>query len=284
MRLRLEDFSAFVADWRRKPEQLVEIAEQLGLGLDALVFADDNPAECAEVAAALPAVDTLVLDVPASELIRTVAASLRFELPSLTTEDAARRDSYAGRASAEALRVSGTSLEDFWRSLEMRARVQDIDEGSVERAAQLTQKTNQFNLTLVRRTVEEVRQLAAEPSSICKTLELSDRFAQHGIVGLVFAVPSAEDAATLMLDTLLLSCRVIGRTAETHLLAQLSRIAVDTGYSRLRGFYVHGPRNALVADVLPRLGFVPVPGHEGVWDYDLATNGPLQSAHIEDMR
>jgi predicted enzyme involved in methoxymalonyl-ACP biosynthesis len=87
-----------------------------------------------------------------------------------------------------------------------------------------------------------------------------------------------------MLDTLLLSCRVIGRTAENHLLAQLSRIAVDSGYSRLRGSYVQGPRNALVADVLPRLGFVPVPGREGVWDYDLATNGPLQSAHIEDMR
>ena len=284
MRLRLDDFSAFVADWRRKPEQLVEIAEKLGLGLDALVFADDNPAECAEVAAALPAVDTLVLDVPASELIRTVATSLRFEPSSLTTEDVARRDSYGGRAAAEALRASGASLEDFWRSLEMRARVRDIDDGSVERAAQLTQKTNQFNLTLVRRTVEEVRQLAAEPSSICKTLELRDRFAQHGIVGLVFAVPSAEDAATLVLDTLLLSCRVIGRTAETHLLAHVSGIALDIGCVRLRGSYVHGPRNALVADLFPRLGFAPVPGHEGVWDYDLATHGPLQSDHIEDMK
>jgi FkbH-like protein len=165
----------------------------------------------------------------------------------------------------------------------MCARVRDIDEGSIERAAQLTQKTNQFNLTLVRRTVEEVRQLVAEPSSICKTLELNDRFAQHGIVGLVFAVPSAEDAVTLVLDTLLLSCRVIGRTAETHLLSHVSRVALDRGCVRLRGSYVHGPRNALVDDLFPRLGFVLVPGHKGVWDYDLATNGPLQSDYIDDI-
>jgi FkbH-like protein len=282
MRLRLEDFSAFVADWRRKPEQLVEIAESLGLGLDALVFADDNPAECAEVAAALPAVDTLVLDVPPSELVRTVSASLRFEIPALTAEDVARRSSYVGRAAAEGLRTSAASLEDFWRSLEMHARVRDVDEGSMERAAQLTQKTNQFNLTLVRRGVEEVRELVAEPSSICKTLELEDRFAQHGIVGLVLAVPSTDDPATLVLDTLLLSCRVIGRTAETHLLSHVSRIALDMGCVRLRGSYVHGPRNTLVADLFPRLGFVPVPGREGVWDYDLAMHGPLQSDYIDD--
>ncbi len=284
MRLRLDDFSAFVADWRRKPEQLVEIAQKLGLGLDALVFADDNPAECAEVAAALPAVDTLVLDVPSSELIRTVAASLRFELPSLTIDDVARRSSYQGRASAETLRTGAASLEDFWRSLEMRARVEDINEGSLERAAQLTQKTNQFNLTLVRRTVDEVRSLVAGPSTICKTLALEDRFAQHGIVGLVLAVPSPETPTVLLLDTLLLSCRVIGRTAETHLLSHVSGIALGMGYKRLRGSYVEGPRNTLVADLLPRLGFEPATGQDGVWDYDLTMHGQLQSDYIEDVR
>ena len=265
------------SSWSRLPERL-------GLGLDALVFADDNPAECAEVAAALPEVETLALDVPSSELVRTFAANLRFEIPALTVEDVVRRSSYDGRASAEALRTSADSLDDFWRSLEMHARVRDVDEGSIERAAQLTQKTNQFNLTLGAAQFEEVRQLVADPSSICKTLELEDRFAQHGIVGLVFAVPSAEDPSSLMLDTLLLSCRVIGRTAEAHLLSHISRIALGLGFVRLRGFFVQGQRNALVADLFPRLGFRPVPGHEAVWDYDLATCGPLQSDHIDDKR
>jgi FkbH-like protein len=282
MRLALDDFSVFVADWRRKPEQLAEIAGTLGLGLDALVFADDNPAECAEVAAALPAVDTILLDVPASELVRTVAGSLRFELSALTAEDVARRASYTGRAAAEEMRGAAGSLEQFWRSLEMHARVRDIDERSVERAAQLTQKTNQFNLTLLRRTVEEVSLLAAEPNAICKTLELDDRFAEHGIVGLVLARPAADEPATIELDTLLLSCRVIGRTAERHLLSHVSRIAHGRGCTRLRGSYVPGPRNKLVADLYSRLGFKPVPGHDHIWDYDLATQGPLVSDFIED--
>jgi FkbH-like protein len=283
MRLKLDDFSAFVADWRRKPEQIAEIAEKLGVGLESLVFADDNPAECAEVAAALPAVDTVLLDVPSSELIRTLSASLRFELPALTTEDTARATSYKGRAAAEELRSTSASLEDFWRSLAMRARVRDVDDGSLERAAQLTQKTNQFNLTLARRTLDEVRRLVERESTICKTLELEDRFAQHGIVGLVFAVPAADDEGILELDTLLMSCRVIGRTAETHLLSHVSRVALEAGFERLRGSYVQGPRNELVADLYPRLGFAPVPGAPATWDYDLAANGPLRSDYIEDI-
>jgi FkbH-like protein len=247
-----------------------------------VVLADDNPAECAEVAAALPAVDTILLDVPASELVRTVAGSLRFELSALTAEDVARRASYTGRAAAEEMRGAAGSLEQFWRSLEMHARVRDIDERSLERAAQLTQKTNQFNLTLLRRTVEEVSLLAAEPNAICKTLELDDRFAEHGIVGLVLARPAADEPATIELDTLLLSCRVIGRTAERHLLSHVSRIAHGRGCTRLRGSYVAGPRNKLVADLYSRLGFKPVPGHDHIWDYDLATQGLLVSDFIED--
>jgi FkbH-like protein len=164
----------------------------------------------------------------------------------------------------------------------MHARVRDIDERSLERAAQLTQKTNQFNLTLLRRTVEEVSLLAAEPNAICKTLELDDRFAEHGIVGLVLARPAADEPATIELDTLLLSCRVIGRTAEVHLLSHLCRAALDAGFTRLRGAYVEGPRNALVADLLPRLGFVPVEGDPQRWEYDIGANGPPVSHYIAD--
>ncbi len=280
MRLRLGDFAAFVADWRPKSEQIAELAKRLGLGLDALVFADDNPAECAEVAAALPEVDTVPLDVPPAEFIRTLGSSLRFEASALTAEDASRQASYAARAQAETLRTAAVTLEDFWRSLEMQARVRDVDARSLERAAQLTQKTNQFNLTLARRTVEEVRRLIADPSSICKTIELEDRFAQHGIVGLAFAVPASDAANTVALDTLLLSCRVIGRTAEIHLFRHVCSTALEAGITRIRGKYVAGPRNALVADLLPRLGFVELEGDDGAWEYDIAANGPPESPYI----
>jgi FkbH-like protein len=160
----------------------------------------------------------------------------------------------------------------------MRARVRPVDESSLQRVAQLTQKTNQFNLTLLRRTPEQVKRLVEAPRTVCRTLELEDRFAQHGIVGAAFAVPDVENATTALLDTLLLSCRVIGRTAETHLVAHIANAARNLGYDRLRGSYVPGPRNAMVADLYPKLGFVEV--NDGSWE--LILDGTLRSDFIVD--
>lgn len=281
MRLKLDDFAVFVADWRRKPEQVAEIASRLDLGLGSLVFADDNPAECAEVAAALPAVSTVVLDGPPSERVRALASSLRFETSTLSRDDLERHRSYAARARAAELRTQASSLEDFWRSLEMRARVRILDTASIDRATQLTQKTNQFNLTLNRRSRDDIERLARDGTAICRTLELEDRFASHGLVGLGFALPT-EDPATAMIDTLLLSCRVIGRTAECHLLAHLGREARERGFARLRGVFVPGPRNALVAKLYPELGFVASGADPNCWEYDLEANGPIESPFIAD--
>jgi len=282
MRLKLDDFAAFVADWRRKPEQIEEIAQRLDLGLRSIVFADDNPAECAEVAAALPDVATIPLDVPPAERVRVLAASLRFEASALSREDLERHRSYMARGRADELRTQAASLEDFWRSLEMRARVRAIDPATIERVTQLTQKTNQFNLTLNRRSREEIERLAGGAGAICRTLELEDRFASHGLVGLAFAVPCDEDPTTAVIDTLLLSCRVIGRTAERHLLSHVSREAHARGYARLRGMFVPGPRNALVAGLYPELGFTASGEHDNCWEYDLEANGPIESDFIVD--
>jgi FkbH-like protein len=281
MRLRLADFAAFVADWRPKSEQVAEIADTLGLGLDALVFADDNAAECAEVEARLGSVDTIHLGDSPFEFVRILGSSVRFEVPAVTADDLARQRSYAGRAEADGLRAQAATLEDFLRSLEMRARVRPLELDLLDRAAQLTQKTNQFNLTLVRRSRAEVEALAADPRAICLTLELEDRFAAHGVVGLAFALPAADDSLTAVIDTLLLSCRVIGRTAESHLLSHVSREALAAGFTKLRGRYVGGPRNALVADLYTRLGFAPVDGDGSLWEYDLG-RGPIESVYIVD--
>jgi FkbH-like protein len=283
MRLKLSDFAAFVADWRRKPEQIVEIANTLGLGLASIVFADDNPAECAEVAAALAEVSVIRLDVPASELVRELDACARFEISTLSRDDLARQRSYAARAQAQQLEAGAASLQDFWRSLEMRARVRDVDAASFDRVAALVQKTNQFNLTLRRHTREEIERLAQDGSAICKALELEDRFASHGLIGLGFALPSDDDPDTALIETLLLSCRVIGRTAEVHLLSHLARDAAERGFARMRGVYVPGPRNALVAELYPKLGFVPVGDNGNSWEYDLKRDGPIESAYISEQ-
>jgi FkbH-like protein len=282
MRLKLGDFAAFVADWRRKPEQLAEIAATLGLGLDAVVFADDNLAECAEVSAALPEVSVVPLAVAPSELVRTLASSVRFELSSLSEDDVARQRSYAARAQAAQLRAGASSLPDFWRSLKMRAWVRSLDSTSLARAAQLTQKTNQFNLTLRRHSREEIARLAEDDRAICKTLELTDAFADHGLIGLGFLVASSEDEQTALIDTLLLSCRVIGRTAEIHLLSHLARAARDAGFHRIRGVYEAGPRNALVAELYPKLGFVATGANGNRWEYDMIERGAIDSPYIAD--
>ncbi len=282
MRLKLDDFAVFVADWRRKPEQIAEIADTLGLGLDAIVFADDNPAECAEVTAALPDVSTVCLDVPPSERVRTLTASVRFQISALSHEDEQRQRSYAARAEAAELQAGTATLEAFWRSLQMRARVRALDAASLDRAAQLAQKTNQFNLTLRRHTRAEIERYAEDRMAICRTLELHDRFARHGTIGLAIALPDDQDSETALIDTLLLSCRVIGRTAEAHMLAHLSAAALERGFKRMRGVYVPGPRNALVADMYPRLGFLACDEDEYCWEYDLAANGPIESGYISD--
>ncbi len=226
MRLRLDDFAAFVADWRPKSEQIAEIAETLGLGLDAIVFVDDNPAECAEVAGALPLVDTVPLGDSPSDYVRVLNRNVRFEPSSLTDDDLARQRSYPGRAQAEE-RARPRALEDFLRSLEMRARVRPLEPSTLDRAAQLTQKTNQFNLTLVRRTREEIEALVADPRVICLTLELEDRFAAHGIVGLALRAPRSGRSADGVIDTLLLSCRVIGAHGRGASSAHVARAARD---------------------------------------------------------
>jgi FkbH-like protein len=282
MRLRLDDFAAFVADWRPKSEQLTEIATTLGLGLDAIVFVDDNPAECAEVAAALPEVTTICLDGPPSERVRMIASCVRFELSSLSRDDLDRQRSYAARTEAAALRARTASLEDFWRSLEMRARVRRVDRTSIDRAAALTQKTNQFNLTLRRHSLQDIERLCADESGVCLTLELEDRFARHGLIGLGFIVPSEDDPNTALIDTLLLSCRVIGRTAEVHLLSHLARQARVTGFGRLRGIYVPGPRNGLVADLYPKSGFIAADARDRVWEHDLEDGLPIESLYIAE--
>ena len=238
MRLSIGEFAVFIADWRPKSQQLAEIAASLGLGLDAIVFADDNPAECAEVAAALPEVTTICLDLPPSERVRLLDACVRFELPSLSTEDLERQRSYAARAAASQLADGATSIEEFWRSLDMRARVEPVGEGSLDRAAALSQKTNQFNLTLRRRGRAEIERLAQDPAAACMTLELEDRFARHGLIGLGIVVASDDEPDVAVIDTLLLSCRVIGRTAENHLISHLARAASGLGFARLRGTYV----------------------------------------------
>ena len=266
MRLRPEHLAAVVADWRPKSEQLREVASRLSLGLDSLAFADDNPAERLEVRRALPQVDVIDLPANPSDYVAALAGRPTLEPGRLTAADRQRNASYAALRAAEELRGGMASLDDFLDELAMEASVRPVDEALLPRVTQLLQKTNQFNLTTRRRTSQEVAALAADPRWVCLSLSLRDKLADHGIVGVGFAVQHGDEA---VVDTLLLSCRVIGRTAERLLLAELGRAAAERGCTTLVGCYRATDRNALVAELYPQLGFSPQGAAQGEERYSL---------------
>ena len=259
MRLRTDDVAAFAVSWEPKSDGIRSIAASLDLGLDALVFVDDNPAERELVRTQLPEVEVITLPEDPAYYARAVADSLLFETRSYTSEDARRSDSYRGRAQSIELEHRAASLEDFYRELDMHAVLEPFDELHLPRIAQLVGKTNQFNVTTRRHSPAALRAFMEDPSAVTMYARLRDRFTDHGLVAVLIAIP---DGSTLEIDSWLMSCRVIGRTLERSMLDALVRAAIRNGCTTIRGTYLPTERNGLVVDLYPRLGFRPCAGSD----------------------
>lgn len=264
MLLKLEDFAAFDASWDPKGLALQRIAATLNLGLDSFVFFDDNPAEREQIRQALPEVEVVLVPEDPAEYVRALAAGLWFESARQTLEDRQRSRQYAVERQRRDLERSFGSMEDYLRSLEMRARVAALEEADLQRVVQLLGKTNQFNLTTRRHGEPEVRRIVDEQRGLAFTLRLEDRFGDSGLVGLVLGAPVADaEVPTLRVDTWLMSCRVIGRTLEHLTLRVLVDRALALGYRRLVGEYIPTKKNALVARLYDDLGFTRVAESDG---------------------
>jgi FkbH-like protein len=279
MRLKLDDFAVFVANWEPKAENLIRIARTLNLGLDALVFVDDNPVECATVRRALPEVDVIALPADPAYYVRTLSRYLNFETATLTEEDKRRGNQYQARAHAEEMKQAAGSLEEMWEALDMNATIEPFDEMSLPRVLQLIGKTNQFNLTTRRHGLSEIDAFMRNPGCVHFSVRLSDRYGDHGLVAILIAVQSG---GVFEIDTWLMSCRVIGRTLEKTMIARLCCEAIARGVTRLRGFYSATARNELVRDLYSQLGFEPAGdvGGTSMWEYDLANNVPIENRYI----
>jgi FkbH-like protein len=252
MLVRPEHFAAFRINWQSKAENLRDIAAELNVGLDAIAFLDDNPVERSLVRAQAPEVTVIELPDDPLQFADTVRASPVFERLGLTEEDRARGRLYAEQRQRIDLQRSVGSLEDFYRSLMMTVEIRDVWTSTLPRAAQLTQKTNQFNLTTQRYTEQQLEDLLARGSRI-HTVRVRDRFGDNGIVGV--AITTQADR-TCKIDTLLLSCRVIGRTVETAILAAIADDAEAAGATTLLGNYIPTTKNAPARDFYPKHGFV----------------------------
>lgn len=272
MLLRPEHFAAVRINWNDKADSLREIARELNVGLDALAFLDDSPAERERIRQELP--EVTVIDLPADPM--GYAGALRrcpvLERLSLSDEDRARSRYYAEQRERAELQRTVTSVEDYLRSLRMEMEMCELRTASLGRVAQLTQKTNQFNVTTRRYTEAEVGELAADPCTRVYQVSVRDRFGDNGLVGVAVTRDAAEACE---IDTLLLSCRVIGRTVETAMLARLAQDARDRGLRSLRGWFLPTARNAPASDLYPKHGFVLVERGEAgsLWELHLTAPG-----------
>jgi len=280
MVLRPEHFAAVKINWDDKVENLRRIADELEIGLDAIAFLDDSPAEREAVRSELP--EVVVFDLPADPGFfgQTLRECPVFERLVLSSEDQNRGRYYAEQRQRRELHRSSDSLEEFYVSLQMRAEICTGDRSTLARIAQLTQKTNQFNLTTRRRSEQELAQLAADPHVRILSMRFTDRFGDYGLVG---AAISRRNGDECEIDTLLLSCRAIGRTAETALLACLAAQARREGATRLMGSYLPTKKNVVAKDFYARHGFALANEEAGGsrWEFDLTRGDIIVPPWIE---
>lgn len=225
MPLQPDRFAAWRINWDSKPENLSALSEELGLGLDSFLFVDDNPKECGEVEDTLPEVVCLTLPARESEIPRFLRHVWAFDHPVVTEEDR-QRNTYYSQARQFGTAVHGSSdLKHFYETLQLRVTVAPLTPDRLQRAAQLTQRTNQFNTTTVRRTEAEIaaRMQSGHPVLV---VEASDRFGDYGVIGLVIA---EERGAEFSIDNFLLSCRALGRGVEHRVLRELGSLAAQRG-------------------------------------------------------
>lgn len=274
--------AAFIANWDDKAGNLRRIATLLDIGLDSLVFIDDNPAERDIVRRELPAVAVPELPEDVADYPARLAAAGYFEAASFTTDDTGRGRSYAANAERKAALGQATDMDGYLRGLDMILRVTRIGPAELARSTQLINKTNQFNLTTRRYTEAEVERIAGDPRAIALALRLEDKFGDNGLISVVLARPDAGiEANELLIDSWLMSCRVLGRQVEAAVLEALADAAAAAGWHALVGEYRPTERNGMVAEHYPRLGFQQRPAPAGAgrdanfWRYELASRAPL---------
>src|SRR5882672_3047280 len=261
MVLRRSDIAAFVANWNDKVENLKEIAERLNIGLDSLVFVDDNPVERARVREALPMVAVPELPEDPALYVRCIAQAGYFEAVSFTSDDLRRGEQYATNAAREALHRGSQSVEEFLRGLEMSVVYGAIGPVDLARATQLINKTNQFNTTTRRYSADDIARFAAAPGHITLQFRLADRFGDNGLVS-VMMLRAADDPGVLDIDTWVMSCRVFGRQLENEAMSIAVEAARGRGIRVLRAEYIPTERNGVVSGLFEGLGFAAVPGSQ----------------------
>jgi FkbH-like protein len=255
MILKRTDFAAFVANWMDKAENLKTIASQLNLGLDSLVFVDDNPAERSRVRRALPMVSVPELPSDVAGYVRCIADAGYFESISFTSDDQQRSAQYAANAARETLRGAAENIDEFLHSLEMTMDSRSFAPVDLTRITQLINKTNQFNPTTRRYKINDIAQFVAGTENLTLQFRLVDRFGDNGLVSAMILLRDREEQDVLVIDTWVMSCRVFGRQVEFEAMNIAVEAARRMGVRGFRAEYVPTAKNSVVSQLFPGLGF-----------------------------
>jgi FkbH-like protein len=275
MLLREEDFAVFQANWNDKAANIQAIADTLALGLESLVFVDDNPFERNRVREALPGVAVPEMPEDPALYARTLSAAGYFEAVTFSEEDRKRGSYYAGNAQRATLERQAGDVNAYLASLEMEIDFRPFDQTSRARIAQLINKSNQFNLTTRRYTEAEVAAFEADPDVFTLQIRLRDKLGDNGMISVVIC--RRTETVVWEIDTWLMSCRVLGRRVEEAVLLELLDQAKRQGIVKLLGVYRPTDRNRLVEEHYARLGFTLAgKGADGstAWELDVASANP----------
>lgn len=274
MVLRMEDIAIFVANWENKAQNIRYIQETLNIGMDSLVFLDDNPFERNLVKGLLPEVTVPELPEDPALVPEFLEGLHLFEAAGYSDEDSGRTAQYRAEANRRAVQSTYADYDAYLTALEMRAAIMPFDPFHYARIAQLTQRSNQFNLRTIRYTESEIEALAANPRYVTRYMTLSDRFGDHGLISVVI-LKKQEDA--MFIDTWLMSCRVLRRGVEQCLFDAIVALTLEQGYTRLRAEYLPTAKNKMVEHFYDECGMTPI----GDGQYELDCTGyPMHQTKI----
>jgi FkbH-like protein len=275
MVLSRRDIAAFEIHWDSKVDSIKRVAKKLNIGLDSLIFVDDNPKEIGEVTERLPDVSCVLVPEELACLPGLLAETDFFDFTEVTNEDRRRTEMMA----ADGIRQQAQetmSEDEFRKSLNLKIDVFAAEKQHLARVTQLINKTNQFNLTTIRRTQDEVEALAISNDALVMGMDIKDKYGDYGLVGVAIL---KKESNTCVIDTLLMSCRVLGRGAEDTFIAKLAEAATTLGCDEMRGKYTPTAKNAMVKDLYRRFNFSHDPRTDE-WSVKLS-NTPKTPDHID---
>jgi FkbH-like protein len=273
MVLRLDDIAVFIANWETKVDNIRTVQNILNIGFDSMVFLDDNPFERQMVRENIPDITVPELPKDPGEYLEFLYSQNLFETASYSLADKDRTKQYQVEAKRVSFSKTFSNEADFLKSLHMLSAVSGFTKFNMPRVAQLSQRSNQFNLRTIRYTEADVSAMADDPEIIDLSFTLEDKFGDNGLVAVVILKPTTKD--TLFIDTWLMSCRVLKRGLEDFVLNTIVERAQNAGYHKIIGEYIPTAKNKMVEQHYQNLGFQKYEGADtDLYELDVESYKP----------